>query len=207
MASDARDMGGQNAAPARSPRVEFVGIDMAKVDRWLERAHEGQCEWVARYLWNKAGANYFPFDREQGNLSDIDYAGVVKWMLCGTGDAHGSIYFGMPIIKVRFNAETYFSKARNAWNQKVNRELKARQAENAVTLDPESMRKLKQLASEHNLKGEEFIAIVIDLIAERRGAVKDILKQRKEMKRAAIAFDLGLAPDPVRGGSDYTGSL
>ena len=113
-------------------------------------------------------------------------------MLCGEGNLYLGSTFPALIWKVRGEGERYFARARNAWNQRVNRKRKEDQAANAVAIDSDTKRKIKKLAAEHSLKEEEFLAILIDLISERRGVVEGILQQRKKVKRAAIASDLGL---------------
>ncbi|OHY79477.1 hypothetical protein [Marinobacter sp. AC-23] len=170
---------------------EASSADPVKVSQWVESADEFQCKWAVKYLWNQAvpGGS---LDLYLGELSRGQLAGLVEWMLCADGDSYGGSTFPMPINGVRLHGEEYFAKARNAWNQRVNRQKKASQSKNTIVVDPETKSKIRKLASEHNLKDGEFLSILIDLMSERRGAVEGIIRQRKEAKRAAIASDLGI---------------
>jgi len=172
--------------------------DPVKVSQWLEGADEFQCKWAVKYLWNQAvpGGS---LDLYLGEWSQNQLAGLVEWMLCGNGGSYGGSTFPLPINGVRQHGAEYFAKARNAWNQRINRQRKAERAANTITVDADTKRKIQKLAAEHNLKDDEFLSILIDLIAERRGAVEGILKQRKEAKKAALASDLGWLSQPAKG--------
>jgi len=172
--------------------------DPVKVSQWLEGADEFQCKWAVKYLWNQAvpGGS---LDLYLGEWSQNQLAGLVEWTLCGNGGSYGGSTFPLPINGVRQHGAEYFAKARNAWNQRINRQRKAERAANTITVDADTKRKIQKLAAEHNLKDDEFLSILIDLIAERRGAVEGILKQRKEAKKAALASDLGWLSQPAKG--------
>ena len=173
--------------------------DPVKVSQWLEGADEFQCKWAVKYLWNQAvpGGS---LDLYLGEWSQNQLAGLVEWALCGNGDSYGGSTFPLPINGVRQHGAEYFAKARNAWNQRVNRQRKAEQAASTIKVDPNTKRKITKLASEHNLKEDEFLSILIDLMSERRGAVEGVLRQRKAAKKAAIASDFGLFDTPTDSG-------
>lgn len=164
--------------------------DPVKVSQWLEGADEFQCKWVVRYLWNQVSEE--PLDLYMGSWSPGQFTALVDWMLFGDGLQFGGVSFQWAIVGLRQRGAVHFAKARNAWNQRVNRRRKAERAENTITVDSETKIKINKLASDHNLRDDEFLSILIDLMSERRGAVEGILQQRKKAKRAAIASDLGL---------------
>tara|TARA_R110000823_G_scaffold43963_1_gene113954 strand:+ start:5417 stop:6034 length:618 start_codon:yes stop_codon:yes gene_type:complete len=168
----------------------FSPADPFKVSQWLKGADLDQCRWMVKYLWNQVSSD--PVSPYLKDWNRAQFAGLVNWMLCGEGNLYLGSTFPALIWKVRGEGERYFARARNAWNQRVNRKRKEDQAANAVAIDSDTKRKIKKLAAEHSLKEEEFLAILIDLISERRGVVEGILQQRKKVKRAAIASDLGL---------------
>jgi hypothetical protein len=191
---------GHGKIPAREITGEPSFVDPIKLAQWLEGADEARCKWMVRYLWNQVSGD--SLDLYLGVWSPDQFAGLVEWMLCGDGVVYAGASFPPPLGGVRKRGAHHFAKARNAWNQRVNRQRKAEQAANTITVDPDTKRKIKKLASEHNLKDDEFLSILIDLMSERRGAVEGVVRQRKEVKRAAIASDLGLfsAPSGVRNG-------
>jgi hypothetical protein len=171
--------------------------DPIKVSQWLDGADEFQCKWAVRYLWNQ-----IPNDSPElrlGDWSPGQFEALVDWMLCGEGSTFGGTSFPGSLHMVRRHGADYFAKARNAWNQRINRQRKAERAANTITVDADTKRKIQKLAAEHNLKGDEFLSILIDLIAERRGAVEGILRQRKEAKKAALASDLGWLSQSTKG--------
>ena len=174
-----------------SGKGEASSADPIKVSHWLESADEFQCMWAVKYLWNQANPGG-SLDLYLGEWSQDQLAGLVEWMLFGDGNSYGGSTFPPPIYGVRQHGAEYFAKARNAWNQRVNRQKKASQAKNTIVVDPETKKKIRKLAAEHDLADAEFLSILIDLMSERRGAVEGIVRQRKEAKRAAIASDLGV---------------
>lgn len=182
----------------RLPVTAVIGdhsfADPVKVSQWLEGADEYQCKWAVRYLWRQVSKD--SLELYLGDWSHGEFQALVEWMLCGEGLMFGGKCFPMPLYGVRRHGADHFAKARNAWNQRVNRQRKAEEAANTITVDAGTKRKIQKLAAEHNLKGDEFLSILIDLVAERRGAVEGILKQRKEAKRAALASDLGWLSPP-----------
>lgn len=177
-----------------APAWESSRADPVKVGQWLERADEVQCRWMVKYLWNRVSKD--PLDRYVGYKTPGQLAGLVDWMLCGEGETFDGRVFPLPLGGLRLHGAEHFAKARNAWNQRLNRRRKAELNANTITVDPGTKRKIAKLASEHDLKEDEFLAILIDLMSERRGAVEGIVRQRKKAKRAAIASDLGLFSSP-----------
>lgn len=171
--------------------------DSIKVSQWLEGADEFQCKWAVRYLWSQVSKD--SLELYLGDWSPRQFAALVEWMLCGEGLMFERSCFPVPLGGVRRHGADYFAKARNAWNQRINRQRKAEQAANTITVDADTKRKIQKLAAEHNLKDDEFLSILIDLIAERRGSVEGILKQRREAKKAALASDLGWLSQPGKG--------
>ncbi|MCE0761268.1 hypothetical protein LWH94_19075 [Marinobacter sp. G11] len=172
--------------------------DPAKVSEWLKDADEAQCGWALRYLCNHVSVNFHEVFPNKSSRDEL--ASLLESLLC---DKLGPIRSGYGVLRwsspqalalkdLSRDGSDYFLKARNAWNQKVNRARKAAKAANAITVDAETKRKIKALASEHSLKEDEFLSIVVDLLHERRGSVEGIIKQRKAAKKAAIASDLGL---------------
>ncbi len=172
--------------------------DPAKVSEWLKDADEAQCRWALGYLCNHVSVSFhevFP-----GKHSRDELAGMLESLLC---DVLGPIVSrdktvwqgspeGLALQAIARDGSAYLLKARNVWSQRVNRARKAAKAANAITVDAETKRKIKALASEHSLKEDEFLSIVVDLLHERRGSVEGIMRQRKAAKKAAIASDLGL---------------
>ena len=75
-----------------------------------------------------------------GDWSQDQLAGLVEWMLFGDGDSYGGSTFPMPIYGVRQHGAEYFAKAKNAWNQRVNRQKKASQAKNTIIVDPRNQK-------------------------------------------------------------------
>lgn len=169
--------------------------DPVKVGQWLEGADKIQCAWMVKYLWNQVSND--SLNLYLGDWSSGQFAGFVDWMLCGGGLTYGGSTFPIPLFGVRRHGALHFAKARNAWNQRINRRRKAEQAANTITVGSDTRQKIKKLASEHNLKDDEFLSILIDLMSERRGVVEGIIRQRKEAKRAAIASDFGLFTGPL----------
>jgi hypothetical protein len=149
---------------------------------------------MVKYLWRQVSSD--PVSPYLGNWNRAQYAGLVNWMLFGDGDLYLRSKFPKPIWRMRGSLAHHFARARNVCNQRVTRKRNKDQAANAVTIDSDTKRKIRKLAAEHSLKEEEFLAILIDLISERRGVVEGILEQRKKVKRAAIASDLGLYDSP-----------
>lgn len=72
----------------------------------------------------------------------------------------------------------------------MSRARKAAEAANAITVDAETKRKIKALASEHNLKEDEFLSIVIDLLHERRGSVEGFCGSERPPKRQLLLLIL-----------------
>lgn len=169
---------------------DFSYADPIKVSQWLKDADDFQCKWAARYLWNQV-SNY-PLEINPGDWKRGQFPALVEWMLCGNGLMFEGWNFPLLVLGLRRYGAHHFAKARNAWNQRVNRQRKAERAANTISVDPDTKRKIRKLASEHHLKDDEFLSILIDLMSERRGAVEGLVRQRKEVKRAAIASDLGL---------------
>jgi hypothetical protein len=153
---------------------------------------------MMKYLWNQFSSDSPNF--YMGNWSLCQLGGLVDWMLSGDGMEYGGLSFPLPLMEMRKNGAHHFAKARNAWNQRVNRQRKAEQAASTIKVDPNTKRKITKLASEHNLKEDEFLSILIDLMSERRGAVEGVLRQRKAAKKAAIASDFGLFDTPTDSG-------
>lgn len=141
--------------------------DPVKVFQWLEGADEFQCKWAVRYLWNQVSED--SPELYLGDWSPGQFSALVDWMLLGEGLMFGGASFPASIYDLRAHGADYFAKARNAWNQRVNRQRKAERAANTITVDPDTRGKIKKLASEHNLKDDEFLSILIDLVTERRG--------------------------------------
>ena len=171
-------------------------VDSVKLEEWLEGADKEQCHWMANYLLTKLGGH--SVDSRLRDASAKTYADLVRWLMTGVGYHFADIPFS-EVDGIRRQGTILFDKARNAWNQKVNRRRKAEKAANTISLDATRKKQLRKLASEQGLSDEEFLSNVIDLMTERRSAVEGLLKQRKEVKRAAIALDLGLAPFPEPG--------
>lgn len=187
--------GGMSYSAASSPADP---ADPAKVSEWLKDADEAQCRWALGYLCNHVSVRFhevFP-----GKHSRTELVGMLELLLC---DVPGQIascgktlswdsYEALALKAIARDGSKYLLKARNVWNQRVNRARKAAEALNTIAVNAETKRKIKALASEHSLEEDEFLSIVVDLLHERRGSVEGIIKQRKAAKKAAIASDLGL---------------
>ncbi len=172
--------------------------DPAKVSEWLKDADEAQCSWALRYLCNQVSLEFhkvFPGKRSRDglvHLLELLLCGVHGSLPCGSAFPHRSTPEELALKDVTRDGARYFLKTRNVWNQRVNRARKAKGYANAIIVDADTKKKIKALASEHNLKEDEFLSIVVDLLHERRGSVEGIIRQRKAAKKAAIASDLGL---------------
>jgi hypothetical protein len=198
-----------NGVPVNRLIGDSNPADRFKVNEWLEGADKAQCQWAINYLWGKVSdrtpeAHFLDWSEQQ-------YPALVEWLLCGEGNQFDGIWFPFTVNLIRRDGATLFAKARNAWNQKVNRERKAAEAASTVVLDPKTKQKLHKLASEHGVSEEEYLSILVDLVSERRNANKNIAQQRKKIKRAVIGSDIGFSDvveeDKKEGIQGYTGAL
>jgi hypothetical protein len=175
--------------PPSSQMGVIPPIDPVKLAEWLNEADKIQCQWMVKYLWNQASREPFTINTTSWTLEQLKQ--LIEWMLCGEGVRFSYDVLAIDIFNIRISAKMYFAKARNTWNQRVNRKRKVEQAGNTVVVDSPTKLKIQKLAAEHGMREDEFLSILIDLMSERRSAVEGVLRQRKAAKRAAIASDFG----------------
>ncbi|WP_394168956.1 hypothetical protein [Saccharospirillum alexandrii] len=173
--------------------IEPGTLDTGKIRKWLHGADKAKCLWMHKYIWARVsdgGVTAVPH-----GWTEIDYQQFIEWILCGEGYHFRKLDLTnnrMSINTARLHGADLFSRARNAWNQKLNRAKKIEQTANTINVTSATKKRLGSLASQHGLTEQEFLEILIDLMMERREVIKDLGQQRKRAKRAALATDLGL---------------